>query len=94
MVLDNEDGKLPLQTAEVTISRRVFRSGESEFYINKRSCRLKDIHELLANSGLGKGTLAIIGQNRVDQVLTAQPEERRLIFEEVAGISLFPYAQK
>ena len=89
MVLDNEDGKLPLQTAEVTISRRVFRSGESEFYINKRSCRLKDIHELLANSGLGKGTLAIIGQNRVDQVLTAQPEERRLIFEEVAGISLF-----
>lgn len=89
MVLDNADGKLPIQTAEVTISRRVMRTGESEFQINKRSCRLKDIHELLANTGLGKGTLAIIGQNRVDQVLTAQPEERRLIFEEVAGISLF-----
>ena len=89
LVLDNSDLELPLDTAEVAITRRVLRNGESEFRINKRSCRLKDIQELLATTGLGKGTMAIIGQNRVDQVLTAQPEERRLIFEEVAGISLY-----
>lgn len=89
LVLDNSDRELPLDTAEVAITRRVLRNGESEFKINKRSCRLKDIQELLATTGLGKGTMAIIGQNRVDQVLTAQPEERRLIFEEVAGISLY-----
>lgn len=75
--------------AEVAITRRLLRSGESEYQLNRKSCRLKDIQELLANTGLGKGSLAIIGQNRVDQVLTAQPEERRIIFEDVAGISLY-----
>ncbi len=89
LVLDNSGHELPLDTAEVAITRRVLRNGESEFRMNKRSCRLKDIQELLATTGLGKGTMTIIGQNRVDQVLTAQPEERRLIFEEVAGISLY-----
>ncbi len=89
LVLDNAARELPLDTAEVAITRRVLRSGESEFRINKRSCRLKDIQELLATTGIGKGSMAIIGQNRVDQVLIAHPEERRLIFEEVAGISLY-----
>lgn len=89
LVLDNSAHEIPFDTAEVSITRRVLRNGDSDFYINKRSCRLKDIQELLANTGLGKGSMAIIGQNRVDQVLTARPEERRLIFEEVAGISLF-----
>lgn len=89
LVLDNSAHELPLDTAEVSISRRVLRNGDSDFQLNKRSCRLKDIQELLASTGLGKGSLAIIGQNRVDQVLTARPEERRLIFEDVAGISLY-----
>ena len=89
MVLDNSAHEFSFDTAEVSITRRVLRNGESDFYINKRSCRLKDIQELLADTGLGKGSMAIIGQNRVDQVLTSRPEDRRLIFEEVAGISLF-----
>lgn len=89
MVLDNTARELPLDTAEVSVTRRVLRSGDSEFFINQRACRLKDIQELFAATGLGKGSLAIIGQNRVDQVLSARPEERRLIFEEVAGISRY-----
>ncbi len=89
LVLDNSAHELPLDTAEVSISRRVLRNGDSDFQLNKRNCRLKDIQELFASTGLGKGSLAIIGQNRVDQVLTARPEERRLIFEDVAGISLY-----
>ncbi len=89
LVLDNSAHELPLDTAEVSIGRRILRNGDSDFQINKRNCRLKDIQELLAATGLGKGSLAIIGQNRVDQVLTARPEERRLIFEDVAGISLY-----
>jgi chromosome segregation protein len=89
LVLDNSHHELPIDTAEVAIGRKVYRNGDSEFSINKRDCRLKDIQELLANTGLGKGSMAIIGQNRVDQVLSARPEERRVIFEEVAGISKF-----
>lgn len=88
-MLDNSAHELPLDTTEVSITRRLLRNGDSDFKINKRTCRLKDIQELLANTGLGKGSLAIIGQNRVDQVLTARPDERRLIFEDVAGISLY-----
>ena len=89
LVLDNSGRELPLDTAEVAITRRLLRNGDSDFYLNKRSCRLKDIQELLAPTGLGKGSMAIIGQNRVDQVLTAHAEERRVIFEDVAGISLY-----
>lgn len=89
LVLDNADRSLPLDTAEVSVTRRVLRNGDSDFYINGRSCRLKDIQDLFAATGLGRGSLAIIGQNRVDQVLSARPEERRLIFEEVAGISRY-----
>lgn len=89
MVLDNSGHELPLDTAEVSVTRRVLRNGDSEFQINRRNCRLRDITELFANTGLGRGTLAIIGQNRVDQVLSARPEERRVIFEEVAGISRY-----
>lgn len=89
LVLDNSHHELPLDTVEVSITRLILRNGESDFRINKRSCRLKDIQELLAPTGIGRGSMAIIGQNRVDQVLMAHPEERRLIFEEVAGISLY-----
>lgn len=89
LVLDNSGRELPLDTTEVAITRRLLRNGDSDFYLNKRSCRLKDIQELLAPTGLGKGSMAIIGQNRVDQVLTAHADERRVIFEDVAGISLY-----
>lgn len=89
LILDNSRHELPLDTAEVSITRKIFRNGDSEFYINKRSCRLKDIQELLANTGIGKGSMVIIGQNQVDRILSARPEERRVIFEEVAGISKY-----
>ena len=89
LVFDNSDQQLDLDMAEVAITRRIYRTGESEFLINKRSCRLKDIHLLLADTGLGKDSMAIIGQNRIDAILNSKPEERRLIFENVAGISRF-----
>lgn len=89
LILDNSGHELPLDTAEVSITRKIFRNGDSEFYINKRSCRLKDIQELLANTGIDKGSMVIIGQNQVDRILSARPEERRVIFEEVAGISKY-----
>lgn len=89
LVFDNQDGFLPNELAEVAVGRRLYRNGDSEFFINKRSCRLKDIHKLFADTGLGKDSMAIIGQNRVDAILNSKPEERRLIFEDVAGISGF-----
>ena len=89
LVFDNSDHQLDVDMAEVAITRRIYRTGESEFLINKRSCRLKDIHLLLADTGLGKDSMAIIGQNRIDAILNSKPEERRLIFEDVAGISRF-----
>ena len=89
LVFDNSDQQLDVDMAEVAITRRIYRTGESEFLINKRSCRLKDIHLLLADTGLGKDSMAIIGQNRIDAILNSKPEERRLIFEDVAGISRF-----
>ena len=89
LIFDNSDGTLCKELAEVVITRRMYRNGESEFQINKRNCRLKDIHLLLADTGLGKDSMAIIGQNRIDAILNSKPEERRLIFEDVAGISRF-----
>ena len=89
LVFDNSDQQLDLDMAEVAITRRIYRTGENEFLINKRSCRLKDIHLLLADTGLGRDSMAIIGQNRIDAILNSKPEERRLIFEDVAGISRF-----
>ena len=89
LIFDNSDGTLGQELAEIVITRRMYRNGESEFQINKRNCRLKDIHLLLADTGLGKDSMAIIGQNRIDAILNSKPEERRLIFEDVAGISRF-----
>ena len=80
LVFDNSDQQLDIDMAEVAITRRIYRTGESEFLINKRSCRLKDIHLLLADTGLGRDSMAIIGQNRIDAILNSKPEERRLIF--------------
>lgn len=89
LVFDNSDNRLPIEFNEVTITRRIFRSGDSEYYINKSACRLKDIHELLADTGLGRDSMSVIGQNKVDEVLNSKPEERRSLFEEVAGITKY-----
>lgn len=86
ITFDNKDGVIPIDYGEVTITRRIFRSGESEYYINKNSCRLKDIRELFMDTGVGKDGYSIIGQGRVDEILSTRSEDRRNIFEEAAGI--------
>ncbi|WNB90431.1 chromosome segregation protein SMC [Bacillus sp. NEB1478] len=86
LTLDNEDQHLPLDYNELSITRRVFRSGDSEYLINKQQCRLKDIVELFMDSGLGREAFSIIGQGRVEEILSSKSEERRKIFEEAAGV--------
>lgn len=86
ILMDNEDGRLPLAYSEVQVTRRVFRSGESEYRINGTACRLKDIQELFMDTGVGREGYSIIGQGRIDEILSAKGEERRRIFEEAAGI--------
>jgi len=86
LTLDNSDGALPVEFSEVTITRRMFRSGESEYFINRSPCRLKDIVELFMDTGVGKEGYSIIGQGRIDEILSSRSEERRYIFEEAAGI--------
>ncbi|OMP68572.1 chromosome segregation protein SMC [Domibacillus epiphyticus] len=94
ITLDNRDGALPLDYTEVSITRRVNRNGESDYFINKQSCRLKDIIELFMDSGLGRGAFSIIGQGRVDEILNSRPEERRSIFEEAAGVLKYKTRKK
>lgn len=86
LTIDNSDGALPIEYAEVTISRTLFRSGSSEYAINGSSCRLLDVQELLSDSGLGREMHVIVGQGRLDAVLQASPEDRRGFIEEAAGI--------
>lgn len=86
LVLDNSKGKLPVDFSEVAVTRRVFRSGESEYYINRSSCRLKDIVELFVDTGIGKEGYSIISQGQIAEILSTHSENRRGIFEEAAGI--------
>ncbi|WP_349427310.1 chromosome segregation protein SMC [Microbacterium sp. LWS13-1.2] len=86
LTIDNSDGALPIEYAEVTISRTLFRNGTSEYAINGESCRLLDVQELLSDSGLGREMHVIVGQGRLDSVLQATPEDRRGFIEEAAGI--------
>ncbi|WP_300266925.1 chromosome segregation protein SMC [Microbacterium sp.] len=86
LTIDNSDGALPIEFAEVTISRTLFRNGSSEYAINGASCRLLDVQELLSDSGLGREMHVIVGQGRLDTVLQASPEDRRGFIEEAAGI--------
>ncbi|WP_078595545.1 chromosome segregation protein SMC [Evansella clarkii] len=86
LVLDNEDHHLSIDYSEVAVTRRVYRSGDSEYLINKQPCRLKDIIDLFMDSGLGKEAFSIIGQGRVEEILSSKSEERRMIFEEAAGV--------
>ncbi|SHF50849.1 chromosome segregation protein SMC [Ornithinibacillus halophilus] len=94
LVLDNQDEALPLDYEEVSVTRRVYRSGESEFYINKQSCRLKDIIDLFMDSGLGKEAFSIISQGKVEEILSSKAEERRTIFEEAAGVLKYKQRKK
>ncbi|WP_164995817.1 chromosome segregation protein SMC [Miniphocaeibacter massiliensis] len=91
---DNSDKWIPVEFSEVNITRRVFRTGESEYYINKRACRLKDIRELFLDTGIGKEGYSIIGQGRIDEILSSKSEDRRYIFEEASGISKFKYKKE
>ncbi|BCJ66952.1 chromosome segregation protein SMC [Polymorphospora rubra] len=86
LTIDNTDGALPIEYTEVSITRRMFRSGESEYEINGDSCRLLDIQELLSDSGIGREMHVIVGQGRLDAVLHAKPEDRRAFIEEAAGV--------
>ena len=86
IVIDNTDGKLPIEYSEVTVTRKLFRSGETGYYINKTPCRLKDILELFMDTGIGKDGYSIIGQGKIDEILSNKSEDRRHIFEEAAGI--------
>ncbi|MBQ7108978.1 MAG: chromosome segregation protein SMC [Clostridia bacterium] len=91
LTLDNTDGYFPLEFPEVSVTRRVYRSGEGEYYINKTLCRLKDIHELFMDTGLGRDGYSIIGQGKIDSIISTKSEDRRQIFEEAAGISKYKY---
>ncbi len=89
LLFDNEDGALPVDTSEVTISRRLTRAGESEYAINRQTCRLRDVYELLADSGLGRSGYAIVGQKEIDSALAASAEDRRAWIDEAAGVQRY-----
>jgi len=89
MRLDNSDNALPLEFKEISVTRRVYRSGESEYMINGEACRLKDIQMLFMDTGVGRDGYSIIGQGRIDEILSLRSEDRRHVFEDAAGISKF-----
>ena len=89
ITLDNSDHKLAIDFDEVTVSRRIYRSGESEYMMNGSPCRLRDIHELFYDTGIGKEGYSIIGQGQIDKILSGRPEDRRELFDEAAGIVKF-----
>lgn len=89
LTFDNSDGFLATEFSELTITRKAYRTGESEYYINKSRCRLKDIQELFLDTGLGKNSFAMVSQGQVDAIVEAKPKERRLLFDEAAGINKY-----
>jgi chromosome segregation protein len=89
LLFDNEDGSLPIDSAEVSISRRLTRAGESEYAINRQHCRQRDVYDLLADSGLGRAGYAIVGQKEIDSALSASVEERRGWIDEAAGVQRY-----
>ena len=86
LIFDNTDGVLPIEYTEVTITRKIYRSGETGYFINKVPCRLKDVVELFMDTGIGRDGYSIIGQGKIDEILSNKSEDRRHIFEEAAGI--------
>ncbi|HTX56819.1 MAG TPA: chromosome segregation protein SMC [Candidatus Acidoferrales bacterium] len=89
LTFDNAEGKLPIEFSEVEITRRAYRAGESEYFINRNQVRLRDVVELLMGTGLGPGSYSIVSQGQIDSILTSKPTERRALFEETAGINKF-----
>ncbi|MHB8962293.1 MAG: chromosome segregation protein SMC [Saccharofermentanales bacterium] len=89
MVIDNADGKIPVEYTEISVARRLYRSGESEYLINKTPCRLKDVLTLFMDTGLGRDGYSIVGQGKVDEILSHKSEDRRKVFEEASGIVKF-----
>jgi len=94
LIIDNTDKKLPIDYEEVVVTRRVFRSGESEYFINKSSVRLKDVHELFMDTGVGRDGYSIIGQGKIAEIVNTKSEDRRSMFEEAAGITKFRYRKE
>lgn len=94
LTIDNTSGVFPLEFNEVTVTRRLYRSGESDYLINKVPCRLRDIHELFMDTGVGREGISIIGQGKVDEILSVKPEERRGLIEEAAGIVKYRHRKK
>ena len=94
LVIDNSEHIFPMEETEVSVTRRYYRSGESEYYINRRSCRLKDVNELFMDTGLGREGYSIIGQGKIDEILSIKSADRREIFEEAAGISRFRHRKE
>ena len=94
LVLDNTEHIFQMEETEVAVTRRYYRSGESEYYINRRACRLKDINELFMDTGLGREGYSIIGQGRIDEILSVKSADRREVFEEAAGISRFRHRKE
>jgi chromosome segregation protein len=94
LVLDNTDERIAVPYTEISVTRRVYRSGDSEYLLNNQTCRLKDITDLFMDSGLGKEAFSIISQGRVDEVLNSRPDDRRLIFEEAAGVLKYKQRKK
>ena len=91
ITIDNSDRRMEIDFSEITVTRRVFRSGESEYFINGAACRLKDIHEVFMDTGLGRDGYSVVGQGKIDEILSNKAEDRRQIFEEAAGISKYKY---
>lgn len=91
LCLDNSSNYFELDFPEILVTRRIYRSGESEYYINKTLCRLKDVHELFMDTGLGRDGYSIVGQGQIDNILSTKSEDRRQIFEEASGISKYKY---
>ncbi|MER2189787.1 MAG: chromosome segregation protein SMC [Solibacillus sp.] len=94
LVLDNEDERMAVPYTEISVTRRVYRSGDSEYLLNNQQCRLKDITDLFMDSGLGKEAFSIISQGRVDEILNSRPDDRRSIFEEAAGVLKYKLRKK
>ena len=94
LTIDNSDEALPIQANDVTVTRRYYRSGESEFYVNRNLVRLRDIHEMFMDTGLGRDGYSIIGQGRIDEILSLKSEDRREVFEEASGISKFRHRKE
>lgn len=94
IIFSNDDNALPVEYQEVEVTRRMYRSGESEFLINNKKARLKDVRELFLDTGVGKDGYSIIGQGRIDEILSNKPEDRRAIFEEASGVSKYRYKKE